>query len=218
MASSTPRTVAHAASGSSVPKAPIVPIVPIAPIAPIVLIGMPGVGKSTVGRLLARRTGRSFLDSDQVIESSTGRRLSQLIATHGSVGFMAIEGRALVDAIAQGQAQPQGSVIATGGSVVYCTSEMQWLRARSVVIHLDAPLPVIAQRAGDLDRRGVLRRAGESLEELFAERSRLYRHYAHVSLSTTEAPSPAIVAEQLAKLLAVLQDAADLPLPGPLSR
>lgn len=171
------------------------------PAAPIVLIGMPGVGKSTVGQLLARRTGRCFLDSDAVIESSTGLRLSQLIAAHGSAGFMAIEGRALLDAVTQGQAQPQGSVIATGGSVIYCTSEMQWLRARSVVVHLDAPLPVIAHRAGDLDRRGVLRRAGESLEELFAERSRLYRHYAHLSLSTAEARSPAAVAEQLAELL-----------------
>lgn len=181
--------------------APTVPQTTL-PAAPIVLIGMPGVGKSTVGQLLARRTGRSFLDSDQVIESSTGLRLSQLIAAHGSAGFMAIEGRALLDAVTLGLAQPQGSVIATGGSVVYCTSEMQWLRARSVVVHLDAPLPVIARRAGDLDSRGVLRRAGESLEELFTERSRLYRHYAHFSLSTAEAPSPAAVAEQLAELLA----------------
>jgi len=171
------------------------------PAVPIVLIGMPGVGKSTVGRLLARRTGRSFLDSDQVIEGSTGRRLSELIAAHGSAGFLAIEGRALLDAVARGEERPQGSVIATGGSAVYCTAEMQWLRARSVVVHLAAPLSVITQRAGNLDSRGVLRRAGESLEELFAERSRLYCHYAHLSLSTAAAHSPAVVAEQLAELL-----------------
>lgn len=173
------------------------------PATPIVLIGMPGVGKTTVGQLLARRTGRVFLDTDQVLETSTGRGLAELIATHGSAGFLALEGGALIEALTLSLKQPGGGVIATGGSAIYCSSEMQQLKDSCRIVHLDAPLALITRRAGDLDKRGVVRRPGESMEVLFAERTRLYRQYAHLSLSVAN-DSPAAVCEQLEESLAAV--------------
>lgn len=181
------------------------------PAAPIVLIGMPGVGKSTVGQLLARRTGRCFMDSDQVIEGSTGRRLAELIAAHGSTGFLAIEGQALLAALALSLKHVGGAVIATGGSAVYCRSEMQQIRDSCQIVHLDAPLALIVRRAGDLDRRGVVRRPGESIEELFAERTGLCRQYAHLSLSIADESSEAVserIEQALQRFHGNVQDAA----------
>lgn len=176
------------------------------PAAPIVLIGMPGVGKTTVGQALADRTHRVFLDTDRRLEAATGQRLEELIATHGRAGFLALEGRALIDALTLGLRQPEGSVIATGGSAVYCASEMQQIKDSCRIIHLEAPLATIITRIGDLDRRGVVRRHGDSIEELFAERTRLCREFAHVSLSVGD-DSPSAVSERLEAYLAAASQA-----------
>lgn len=145
---------------------------------------MPGAGKSTVGRLLAKRLGRRFLDTDEVIETAEGMRLSELIARHGAAGFQAIEGRALRRAYQLSADCPRGSVVATGGSVVYCSAAMEELQRNCLIIFLDVDLETLVERVGNLDQRGVLRPAGQTLDQLFAERHTLYRRYAHIALRT----------------------------------
>ncbi|HEY6897607.1 MAG TPA: shikimate kinase [Rhodocyclaceae bacterium] len=146
----------------------------------IVLIGMPGAGKSTIGTLLAQRLGRLFIDTDRLIEANADDELANLLARHGAEGFRALEAAALREAQALAE-EAAGAVIATGGSAVYCAAEMQALHACARIVHLEVDLPTLEARAGDLIRRGVVRRPGQSLAEVFAEREALYHRYAHVT-------------------------------------
>ena len=96
----------------------------------VILIGMPGVGKSTLGVLLAKALGYRFLDTDLVLQAQEGRLLREIIAAEGIDGFLALEGRVC------GSLQADRSVIATGGSVVYSPEAMAHLRSMLSLIHI----------------------------------------------------------------------------------
>lgn len=138
----------------------------------VILIGMPGCGKSTVGVVLAKNTGRSFVDSDLVIQERTGRLLHELIEEHGTEGFWQIENEV------NASLDPTGSVIATGGSAVYLGTGMEHLRSIGTVVYLRLPYEEIEERLGDLNARGVTLRAGQTLRDLYEERVPLYEKYA----------------------------------------
>lgn len=142
----------------------------------IVLIGMPGAGKSTVGVVLAKVLGYDFLDSDLVIQQKDGRLLSQIIAEEGTDGFIRIENRinAGLDVMR--------SVIATGGSVVYGTEAMEHLKSIGTVVYLKLTYQTIENRLGDLKNRGVVLREGQTLADLYRERTSLYEKYADVTI------------------------------------
>ena len=144
----------------------------------IVLIGMPGVGKSTVGVLLAKRLGFSFLDTDIYIQTHEGKSLQELIQEHGTAGFCDIEAHLMLTISATAH------VIATGGSVVYREQAMNHFRANAIVVHLDIDLQRLVKRLDDIDARGVVIAPGQTIEALFAERHFLYRKYADISLPT----------------------------------
>lgn len=144
----------------------------------IVLIGMPGVGKSTIGVLLAKHLGFSFLDTDILIQAAEGKTLQQLIQAHGISGFCDLE-EAYILAVAV-----ESHVIATGGSVVYGTAGMRHLKANARVIHLDLSLDSLKKRLDDLDARGVAIAPGSNLADLYAERHPLYLKYADQTVST----------------------------------
>ncbi len=140
----------------------------------IVLIGMPGAGKSTVGVVLAKRLGRSFIDSDLVIQEKTGKKLHQLIEELGVEGFIRLE-----NDINKRIDQP-GCVLATGGSAVYGTEAMRHFQNRGTLVYLRLPYREIENRLGDLNKRGVLIKEGQTLRELYDERSALYEKYADI--------------------------------------
>lgn len=144
----------------------------------IVLIGMPGAGKSTVGALLAQRLGCGCIDTDRLIEAEGQASLAELLAQHGIDGFRRLEAAALRGALVMAEAEG-GAAISTGGSAVYCAAEMEALHRHAWIVHLDVDLPTLMARAGDLYARGVVRRPGQSLAELFDERAALYARYAH---------------------------------------
>jgi len=97
----------------------------------VALIGMPGVGKSTIGVLLAKQLGYSFLDTDILIQAAEGKTLQQLIQKSGISGFCDLEEEYILSV------SVNSHVIATGGSVVYGKAAMGHLKADSVVIHLN---------------------------------------------------------------------------------
>lgn len=139
----------------------------------IVLIGMPGVGKSTVGVVLAKRLGYRFVDSDLVIQEQYGKLLHQLIEEHGVEGFRKLENDV------NASLNMHRCVIATGGSAVYGREAMEHLRDIGTVVYLKLPLEEISDRLGDLNARGVAMMPGQSLEALYEERVPLYEKYAH---------------------------------------
>ena len=98
----------------------------------LILIGMPGVGKSTIGVILAKIIGYHFLDSDLVIQERENRLLHQIISQEGTEGFLKIE-----DDV-NASLEVERTVIATGGSVVYCEKAMKHLKEIGQVVYLKA--------------------------------------------------------------------------------
>lgn len=139
----------------------------------IILIGMPGAGKSTVGVVLAKRLGYTFVDSDLVIQERHGKLLHELISAHGIEGFWKIENDV------NASLQCEKAVIATGGSAIYGTEAMEHLRSIGTVFYLQLPFEEIEERLGDLNARGVTLQPGQTLRDLYAERVPLYEKYAH---------------------------------------
>ncbi|MCF8050819.1 MAG: shikimate kinase [Desulfobacterales bacterium] len=137
----------------------------------VVLIGMPGVGKSTAGVLLAKRLGLGFLDTDVHIQTLEGLRLSEIIQRESLAGFCRIEEQHVLSI------SPAGCVIATGGSVVYSERAMTHLRDGAVIVHLDLEPSLLKQRLDNMDARGVVRAPGQTVADLYRERSPLYRRY-----------------------------------------
>ncbi len=138
----------------------------------VILIGMPGAGKSTVGVVLAKHLGYRFVDSDLVIQETIGKLLHEIITERGLSGFLQVENE-----INQ-TIRASRSVIATGGSVIYGKEAMEHLKRIGTVVYLKLSCEEIAGRLGDLKKRGVALKEGQSLEGLYAERVPLYEKYA----------------------------------------
>lgn len=138
----------------------------------IVLIGMPGVGKSTVGVILAKVLGYQFVDSDLVIQEKQGRLLREIIEEVGTEGFIEVENRI------NSQIKTEYSVIATGGSAVYGKEAMKHFKEIGIVIYLKLPYDVLKRRLSDIKDRGVVLKEGQTLRDLYEERVPLYEKYA----------------------------------------
>ena len=142
----------------------------------IILIGMPGAGKSTVGVVLAKKLGFSFLDSDLVIQSREGKLLHEIIGEQGIEKFWTVEEEANLSI------DVRRTVIATGGSVIYGGRAMEHLGKIGVIVYLKLSCGEIARRLGDLNERGVTLREGQNLEMLYEERIPLYEKYADITV------------------------------------
>ncbi len=160
----------------------------------IVLIGMPGVGKSTVGVMLAKLIRFAFIDTDIYIQTQEGKSLQALIREHGSDGFCDLEARHMCS-IAVGR-----HVLATGGSVVYRQVAMAHFKAGGLVIHLDLELDRLKKRLDDIQARGVVIAPGSTLGALYRERQPLYRKYADAAIKTDGLTPDQVVQEIVAQL------------------
>jgi shikimate kinase len=140
----------------------------------LALIGMPGAGKSTLGVLLAKRTARSFMDSDLLIQQAEGVSLQEIIEKRSVEVFRRIEERVVLGI------DCSDAVIATGGSVVYSEVAMEHLGRLGKRIYLDVPLAELDRRLGNLDKRGVIRGPGQDLDGLLEERRPLYERWADI--------------------------------------
>lgn len=142
----------------------------------IILIGMPGAGKSTVGVLLAKALGMNFIDSDLLIQEQEKKLLKDIIAQRGLEGYLEVENQVNRDI------RTNHSVIATGGSVVYCPEAMEHLGRIGTIVYIKLDFDTINDRLGNIRQRGVVLKEGQSLRELYEERCPLYEKYAHLIL------------------------------------
>ena len=120
----------------------------------IILIGMPASGKSTVGIVLAKRLGYEFIDTDLLIQKQEQALLREIIAEKGEDGFLVIEDQVNADL------EAERSVIAPGGSVVYCENAMKHYKEIGTVVYLQTSYQTIKERIGDPKKRGVVLREG----------------------------------------------------------
>ena len=139
----------------------------------VVLVGMMGVGKSTVGRRVAEELGRPFSDSDAVIEARTGRTVAEIFAHEGEPAFRSLETEVLAAVLDD----PTPTVVAAAGGVVLDPGNRAALRRAGTVVWLQAPVGLLVERVAgsthrpalEADPAGTLARLAEGREELYAE-------------------------------------------------
>ncbi|MFE4052984.1 shikimate kinase [Streptomyces sp. YIM B13518] len=144
-----------------------------------VLVGLPGAGKSTVGRLMAGHLGVGFRDTDEDIEAGTGRSVAQLFAQDGGRRFRELERAAVRTALAE-----HTGVLALGGGAVV-DPDTRGLLTGGPVVHVDAGVRDVLGRRGGVTGRPLL--AGDAaarLRELAAQRAPFYREVARVTVPT----------------------------------
>ena len=143
----------------------------------LILIGPPSCGKSTIGVILAKVLGYQFLDADLLIQQQEGKLLKDIIAEVGTEGFIQVENRV------NANINCDKTIIATGGSVIYGQEAMEHLKEIGTVVYLEVPFSILEKRLSDIKGRGVVLKDGQTLYDLFMERTPLYEKYADVRVS-----------------------------------
>ena len=141
------------------------------------LIGMPGVGKSCMGKFIAKKLHLKHIDGDKLIIQRTGRKLQSIIDEDGIEGFKDIERQVLLSI------NDKNAIITPGGSAIYYDDVMQHLRSLGKVIYLYAGIPIITERLGDFSSRGVVLQNGKTIKDMFDERIPLLEKYADVKIN-----------------------------------
>lgn len=147
----------------------------------IALIGFMAVGKSAIGRTLAKKLRRRFVDLDRVIERAEGSKVREIFEHKGEAYFRQLEKQALVDVL-----EENNQVIATGGGVILDDQNLQILREKALLIGLSAEMDVLLARAGDATKRPLLQGSNrrEKIEDLLRQRAARYAQ-AHVTIDTS---------------------------------
>lgn len=143
----------------------------------IIFIGMPASGKSTVGVVIAKRLGYDFIDTDLLIQKQENRLLKEIIADVGNDGFLAIENQV------NREVEAQRAVISPGGSVIYCKEAMEHFKEIGTVVYLQVSFETINSRISNAKNRGVVLKEGQTLRDLYDERTKLFEKYADYIVS-----------------------------------
>lgn len=146
----------------------------------IILIGMPGSGKSTLGVILSKKLNYGFVDSDSIMVAYHGKLLPELIDENGAEGFLDMEER-INSAISV-----KRCVISTGGSAIYRGNVIDKFKETGIVVYLKIPYDEIKTRVGDLKKRGVVIKQGNTLKDLYDERVPLYEKHADITVELSE--------------------------------
>lgn len=155
----------------------------------IVLIGMPACGKSTVGVVLAKTIGKSFVDTDLLIQEQEETLLQDLIDEKGNAYFQQVEAEVLSNL------NFKNAVISTGGSAVYDPEAMHHLGQNGIIVYLELSLETIIQRLDNISTRGITMAKGETMADVYQRRIPLYEKYAHHVISGEGKDVEAVVAE-----------------------
>lgn len=138
----------------------------------IILIGMPGCGKSTCGVLAAKSLLKNFFDTDLLIQNLEGDTLQHILDEKGTEYFKAAEENAVLSL------NIDGTVIATGGSVVYSERAMEHLKKTGKVVYLHLSYETMEKRLKNIKTRGVVLGKNRTLRDMYDERLSLYNRYA----------------------------------------
>jgi shikimate kinase len=157
----------------------------------IVLIGMAGVGKSTIGMALAADLGFDFIDVDDYILQKDGKRIQEIIDSEGEEALLQVEKRRMFEI------RLPEMVLAPGGSIIYHPDLMDYLKGNAVLIYLDDSFANIeAKLVGGLDR-GIVGLRYKTLRQIYEERRPLYFKYADITIDCRGKEQDEIVTEIL---------------------
>lgn len=172
----------------------------------VFLVGLMGAGKTTVGKLLAKRLAKTFVDSDQELESRTGVRIPLIFEMEGEAGFRQREALLLAELVKQSDI-----VLATGGGIVLNPANRQALKAHGTVVYLHASAENLWERTRHDKHRPLLQTADPlgKLHALLAERDPLYREVADLVIESNQQNVHTLAQLVVKKLRA--QTVTDLP-------
>lgn len=143
----------------------------------ITLIGMPGAGKTCMGKALSRKLNMKVIDGDKLIEQRTGKKLHEIISEKGLDGFKKIEEETLLSI------NEDNIIISPGGSAVYYESVMEHFKKKGIVVYLYVSPEVLIDRLGDFSKRGIVLKEGQTIRDLFDERTPLMEKYADIKIN-----------------------------------
>ena len=143
----------------------------------IVLIGMAGVGKSAVGTLLSKALAFTFIDLDVYIFEKEGKTVQEIIDEKGEEALLELEKRRMYEI------DLKRKVVAPGGSIIYHTELMEYLRQHATIVYLDDSFEDIEKRITSLSPRGIVGLSKKSLKQIYEERRPLYSRYAEITLN-----------------------------------
>ncbi len=161
----------------------------------IILTGMPGCGKSTVGVILAKTLGMDFIDTDLIIQIREQDKLQNLVDKYGTDRFRVMEEQALLSVTAR-----ENTVIATGGSAVFCENGMEHLKENGICVYLEVPCEKLVKRLKNIKTRGIAAKKGMSVSDIFNERSPYYEKYADICIDCGDSS----IEENIAKIIAAV--------------
>ena len=154
----------------------------------IYLVGFMGSGKTTVGRVLARRFGVPFVDLDEVIRHREGMSIEDVFSKKGEAYFRRLESEVL-------RGCGLGKVVSTGGGIVESRENVEFMRNTGKVVWLDISFEEFLKRVPDLGDRPLLKRGKNWLKELFEKRKTFYKEASHIRISVDGKKAEDIVEE-----------------------
>ena len=170
---------------------------------PIVLVGMMGAGKTTVGRRLAARLGRHFVDSDEEVEKAAGMTIAEIFAAHGEGDFRAGEARVVARLL-----RDPDIVLGTGGGAFINPETRDLIKAGSVSVWIKAELDLLFARVSRRSNRPLLKTANprETLKSLIETRYPIYAQ-ADITVLTRDVPQDQVASDIVAAIIAYLAPA-----------
>lgn len=147
----------------------------------IILIGMPGCGKSTLGVILAKELGMSFIDTDIVIQERTGELLQETLEKRGVSALLDEEENAI---LSLDMTKPR--VVSTGGSAVLREKSMEYLKKHGVCVYIKLPYEEIEKRIDNRSTRGIAAEGNETLFDIYNFRTPFYEKYADITCDCSE--------------------------------
>jgi len=161
----------------------------------IVLIGMAGVGKSTIGRSLAKALGFEFIDLDDYILDKDGKTIQEIIDDEDESALLQLEKQRMYEI------DLTRRVVAPGGSIIYNPDLMEYLRQHSTLVYLDDSFENIKRRLTNASIRGIVGLKNKSLRRIYDERRPLYSRYADITVNCRDKSWGQIVREILHRYL-----------------
>ncbi len=140
---------------------------------------MPGAGKTTIAKLLATKLSLEFIDSDHLIEKRNDQSIQNILDSEGHAELRLKEEEIILSC------SLDNTILATGGSAVYSDKAMSYLNNNSIVVYLDIPISLVMQRVGDYSNRGFAEPNGKSPQDVFNQRTILYKKWCHLIIDGT---------------------------------
>jgi shikimate kinase len=157
---------------------------------------MAGVGKSTIGKLLARAMGFTFIDVDEYILEKDGKKIQEIIDDESEDALVQLESKRIYEI------DLHGKVVAPGGSIIYSVELMDYLKQNTTLVYLDDSFERIEKKLTNASVRGIVGLKNKPLKQVYLERSRLYPEYADITVDCSGGESEDEIVEQILGCLA----------------